>query len=73
MPPLPEPLLLDTCVLQHLAWVDFVLEEPGGHMEWNEEATPRLEDRYGPDTAADLIVLGALWSESQENEDAFPG
>jgi hypothetical protein len=72
MPPLPEPLLLDTCVLQHLAWVERVLEEAGGHMEWNEEATSQLETRYGPDTAADLMDLGALWIDSQDNGNALP-
>lgn len=61
---LAGPMLLDTCVLQHLL---LVMEMMGEEWEWPPEADAYLSERFGATTAADLIALGelvALWRSS---------
>jgi len=56
----PEPQLLDTCVLQNLDWVDRQIEEKE-NVIWDDAAIHELSERYGLETANDLIDLGVLY------------
>lgn len=53
----PEPLLLDTSVIQHLDWVWKRLQD---QVEWSEEGLQSLEDRYGTALVTELFSLGNL-------------
>jgi hypothetical protein len=71
----PEPMLLDTCVIQNLDWVHQRSIEIEAHNSdepfWSETRYRDLQDRYGEDLAGDLLDLGRL---VQHFEDAggFP-
>ncbi len=58
----PEPQLLDTCILQNLDWVDRQLEERE-RVVWDDTALLELSERYGADTANDLVDLGILYKQ----------
>lgn len=66
----PEPQLLDTCVLQHLDWVDRRMESDGSVI-WDDAAVADLTERYGDELANDLIDLGILYKEF-ENRSGYP-
>lgn len=66
----PEPQLLDTCVLQNLDWVDRRIESDGSVI-WDDEAVAVLSERYGAESANDLIDLGILYKEF-ENRSGYP-
>ena len=57
-----EPQLLDTCVLQKLDWIDRQLEEKA-RVVWDDAALLELSERYGSDTAVDLVDLGILYKQ----------
>ena len=55
----PEPMLLDTCVIQNIEWVwDRMEEDEGG--SWSDERVQALERRYGRTYANELLDLGSL-------------
>lgn len=66
----PEPQLLDTCVLQNLAWVDRLIESCGS-IKWDHAAVADLTERYGAELANDLIDIGILYKEF-ENRGGYP-
>lgn len=53
----PEPLLLDTSVVQHLDWVWKRLDE---NIEWTDDTVKALESRFGPALVDELFALGHL-------------
>lgn len=55
----PEPMLLDTCLIQNIEWVWNRLETPEGG-QWTEEQVTLLEKRYGRGLANELLSLGYL-------------
>lgn len=55
----PEPMLLDTCVVQNIEWVWDRIEEPNGG-QWTEERVQRLEEQFGARLANELLCLGYL-------------
>jgi hypothetical protein len=55
----PEPQLLDTSVLQNLAWVDRIIDAGGG--DWSEYDERKLQVRFGIELANDLLDLGTLY------------
>lgn len=55
----PEPMLLDTCVIQNIEWVWDQMEAPGGG-HWSEERVAKLEQRFGTQLAEELLCLGSL-------------
>jgi hypothetical protein len=66
----PEPMLLDTCVIQNIEWVWDRMEEPDGG-QWTEQRVAALEARFGADLAEDLLCLGDLVDHFQY-EGGFP-
>ena len=55
----PEPMLLDTCVIQNIEWVwDRMEEDEGG--SWSDKRVQALERRYGSTFANELLDLGSL-------------
>ena len=55
----PEPMLLDTCLIQNIEWVWDRLETPEGG-QWTDEQVTLLEKRFGRDFANELLSLGYL-------------
>jgi len=55
----PEPQLLDTSVIQNLAWVDRIIDAGGG--AWSEDDECKLQQRFGIELATDLLDLGTLY------------
>jgi hypothetical protein len=53
----PEPMLLDTCLLQHLEFVMDILDET---FVWPPEAERWIRRRFGPELGTDLVALGDL-------------
>lgn len=53
----PEPMLLDTCLVQHLEFVMDLLDEA---LYWPEGAQEWLRRRYGEKLGGELIALGEL-------------
>jgi len=53
----PEPMLLDTCVVQNIEWVWDRMEE---NMTWTEERVSELEAQFGVPFANELLDLGYL-------------
>lgn len=66
----PEPQLLDTCTVQHLDWVDRQIDTHGPSV-WDADNEKCLQDRYGVDTANDLLDLGTLYKRF-EHEGGYP-
>jgi len=66
----PEPMLLDTCVIQNIEWVWDRMEEPDGG-QWTEERVAALEARFGADLTEELLCLGYLVDHFQY-EGGFP-
>lgn len=67
--PHEEPILLDTCVLQDLAWVERKIA--GGAGIWTDERIAELRARYGRAMAEELFVLGEMWDELQNGAGYF--
>lgn len=66
----PEPMLLDTCLIQNIEWVwDQMEDENGGN--WSEERVAELEQRFGAELVAELLDLGYLVDHFQY-EGGFP-
>ena len=66
----PEPMLLDTCVLQNIEWVWDRMEEPqGGH--WTDERVAALQARFGTNLVEELLALGFVVAHF-EWEGGFP-
>ena len=60
----PEPMLLDTCVIQNIEWVWDQMETPEGG-QWSDERVAHLERRFGAQHADELLCLGRLVEELQ--------
>lgn len=63
----PEPMLLDTCVIQNIEWVWDRVEEDA---DWTEERVAEVESTFGRAFADELLALGHLVSHLQW--DGFP-
>lgn len=61
----PEPMLLDTCVIQNIEWVWDRMED--GTSQWTEDSLAELEARFGKPLADELIALGYLVDHFQYN------
>lgn len=55
----PEPMLLDTCLIQNIEWVWDRMASPQGG-QWTEGQVAQLERRFGPTFANELLSLGYL-------------
>ncbi len=55
----PEPMLLDTCVIQNIEWVWDRMEDDEGS-SWTDERVQALERRYGSTCTNELLDLGYL-------------
>lgn len=53
----PAPMLLDTCLIQHL---EFVMDILGEAFIWPANAERWIRRRYGPELGEDLIALGDI-------------
>jgi hypothetical protein len=51
----PSPMLLDTCLIQHL---EFVMDILGEEFVWPADTDSWLTRRYGAELGSDLIALG---------------
>jgi hypothetical protein len=49
----PSPMLLDTCVIQHLSYVTGVIDWD----DWTEDATAAVVSRVGPNLGTELLAL----------------
>lgn len=61
----PEPMLLDTCVVQNIEWVWDRIEEDGG--QWTDERIHDLKRHFGEGLAGELLALGFLVDKLQWN------
>ena len=53
----PQPMLLDTCLLQHL---EFVMDLLGDALRWPPGSSSWLRRRYGDQLGGELIALGEI-------------